>query len=136
MAERSWAIPSVVSLAADAIVRCVRASAFRAAGARGTRLVQRPGPLLRGGRRAAPNRRARPGPLGANRTGRPSPATTPATSLRHADRFRLRARALPGARPDDGLELVDARITNAVRCVPPQNKPDAERRSSTFRCNS
>jgi uracil-DNA glycosylase family 4 len=27
------------------------------------------------------------------------------------------------ARPDDGLELVDARIINAVRCVPPENKP-------------
>jgi len=27
------------------------------------------------------------------------------------------------ARPDDGLELVDARIANAVRCVPPENKP-------------
>jgi uracil-DNA glycosylase family 4 len=27
------------------------------------------------------------------------------------------------ARADDGLELVDCRITNAVRCVPPQNRP-------------
>ena len=27
------------------------------------------------------------------------------------------------ARPDDGLTLVDARISNAVRCVPPENKP-------------
>ncbi|MBA1914530.1 uracil-DNA glycosylase, partial [Escherichia coli] len=27
------------------------------------------------------------------------------------------------ARPDDGFTLVDSRISNAVRCVPPQNKP-------------
>ena len=27
------------------------------------------------------------------------------------------------ARPDDGLELINCRITNAVRCVPPENKP-------------
>jgi len=26
-------------------------------------------------------------------------------------------------RPDDSLKLIDCGITNAVRCVPPQNKP-------------
>ena len=29
-------------------------------------------------------------------------------------------------RPDDGLRLVDCAIVNAVRCVPPQNKPTPE----------
>ena len=33
------------------------------------------------------------------------------------------AKGTYAARPDDGLELVDARIANAVRCVPPENKP-------------
>ena len=28
-----------------------------------------------------------------------------------------------GARADDGLRLIDCRITNAVRCVPPDNRP-------------
>ena len=33
------------------------------------------------------------------------------------------ARGTYEARPDDGLALVDAAVTNAVRCVPPENKP-------------
>ncbi len=37
--------------------------------------------------------------------------------------LRLRTRDLPGADPADGLALVDCMITNAVRCVPPENKP-------------
>lgn len=38
------------------------------------------------------------------------------------------------ARADDGLKLVNARITNAVRCVPPQNKPttDEEKQCRPF----
>jgi uracil-DNA glycosylase family 4 len=33
------------------------------------------------------------------------------------------ARGSYEARPDDALALVDAAISNAVRCVPPENKP-------------
>ena len=33
------------------------------------------------------------------------------------------AKGVYQARPDDGLKLVNCRISNAVRCVPPQNKP-------------
>jgi uracil-DNA glycosylase family 4 len=54
---------------------------------------------------------------GANRTGRPFTGDY-ATLL--AFGF---ARGSYQARPDDGLTLVDCRISNAVRCVPPQNKP-------------
>lgn len=34
------------------------------------------------------------------------------------------------ARPDDGLRLVNCRITNAVRCVPPENKPTPQEMST------
>src|SRR5262249_45121618 len=34
------------------------------------------------------------------------------------------ARGEYSERSDDGLALVDCRITNAVRCVPPENKPE------------
>ena len=36
------------------------------------------------------------------------------------------ARGAYDRRPDDGLTLVDCAIINAVRCVPPQNKPTPE----------
>jgi len=64
-----------------------------------------------------------PGPTGANRTGRPFTGDH-AGGLLYAtlakfgfanDRF--------AADPDDGLVLFDCMVSNAVRCVPPQNRP-------------
>ena len=64
-----------------------------------------------------------PGRKGANRTGRPFTGDYAGDLLYDTlGRFGF-ARGCYGARPDDGLALVDARITNAVRCVPPENKP-------------
>jgi uracil-DNA glycosylase family 4 len=64
-----------------------------------------------------------PGLRGANRTGRPFTGDY-AGDLLYATLAHFGfARGDYDARPDDGLTLVDARITNAVRCVPPENKP-------------
>lgn len=64
-----------------------------------------------------------PGLQGANRTGRPFTGDY-AGDLLYATLLDFGfARGTYAARPDDGLELIDARITNAVRCVPPENKP-------------
>jgi uracil-DNA glycosylase family 4 len=64
-----------------------------------------------------------PGLRGANRTGRPFTGDY-AGDLLYDTLIRYGfARGSYAARPDDGVELVDARITNAVRCVPPENKP-------------
>jgi uracil-DNA glycosylase family 4 len=64
-----------------------------------------------------------PGLQGANRTGRPFTGDY-AGDLLYATMIEFGfARGHYQARPDDGLELIDARISNAVRCVPPQNKP-------------
>ena len=64
-----------------------------------------------------------PGLRGANRTGRPFTGDY-AGDLLYATLSEFGfARGHYQARPDDGLELVDCRITNAVRCVPPENKP-------------
>jgi len=64
-----------------------------------------------------------PGVTGANRTGRPFTGDF-AGDLLYAtlNEFGL-SRGTFDARPDDGLTLCDTMITNAVRCVPPQNKP-------------
>lgn len=64
-----------------------------------------------------------PGLRGANRTGRPFTGDF-AGDLLYATllEFGL-ASGVYAADPGDGLKLRSARITNAVRCVPPQNKP-------------
>ena len=64
-----------------------------------------------------------PGLQGANRTGRPFTGDW-AGDLLYAtlDKFGF-STGTYDERPDDGLTLVDARIVNAVRCVPPANKP-------------
>ena len=64
-----------------------------------------------------------PGLRGANRTGRPFTGDY-AGDLLYPTLLRFGfARGTFGASRDDGLQLVDCRITNAVRCVPPENKP-------------
>jgi uracil-DNA glycosylase len=64
-----------------------------------------------------------PGLQGANRTGRPFTGDY-AGDLLYATLLEYGfAEGIYQARPDDGLSLVDCRISNAVRCVPPQNKP-------------
>jgi uracil-DNA glycosylase family 4 len=64
-----------------------------------------------------------PGLRGANRTGRPFTGDYAGDLLYETlGRFGF-AKGNYAATPDDGLALIDARITNAVRCVPPENKP-------------
>jgi uracil-DNA glycosylase family 4 len=64
-----------------------------------------------------------PGMQGANRTGRPFTGDY-AGDLLYATLTEYGfAEGVYQARPDDGLRLVDCRISNAVHCVPPQNKP-------------
>src|SRR5277367_3042558 len=64
-----------------------------------------------------------PGLRGANRTGRPFTGDY-AGDLLYATLLEFGfAEGSYKASPDDGLQLRDCRITNAVRCVPPENKP-------------
>jgi uracil-DNA glycosylase family 4 len=64
-----------------------------------------------------------PGLKGANRTGRPFTGDHAGELLYASLKRHGLARGTYQAKPDDGFELVGTRITNAVRCVPPQNKP-------------
>jgi uracil-DNA glycosylase family 4 len=74
-----------------------------------------------------------PGMHGANRTGRPFTGDFAGILL-----FRTLHRHGFGSRPesvaaDDGLVLHDCRITNAVKCLPPENKPTT---AEVKTCNS
>jgi uracil-DNA glycosylase len=64
-----------------------------------------------------------PGLRGANRTGRPFTGDFSGELLYDTLKHFGFARGTYLASPEDGLTLVDARITNAVRCAPPENKP-------------
>jgi uracil-DNA glycosylase len=64
-----------------------------------------------------------PGLKGANRTGRPFTGDY-AGDLLYATLGELKLTVGQyERRPDDGLVLKDCAIVNAVRCVPPENKP-------------
>jgi len=64
-----------------------------------------------------------PGLTGANRTARPFTGDFAGDLLYHTLAAYGFSTGTYDRRADDGLNLVDCRITNAVRCVPPQNKP-------------
>ncbi len=67
-----------------------------------------------------------PGLRGANRTGRPFTGDYAGDLLYATLQTFGFARGRYDRRPDDGFELVGCRVTNAVRCVPPENKPLTE----------
>lgn len=74
-----------------------------------------------------------PGVRGANRTGRPFTGDFAGELLYQTLlRFGL-ARGDYKADPQDGLTLIDCRVSNAVRCVPPANLPTPSEIST---CNS
>ncbi len=67
-----------------------------------------------------------PGKSGANRTGRPFTGDKAGDVLYKALLAAGFAQGAYRAQADDGLNLRDCVITNAVRCVPPENKPTPE----------
>ncbi len=73
-----------------------------------------------------------PGLKGANRTGRPFTGDYAGDLLYATLLDQGFAQGRYGAAGDDGLSLSSCRITNAVRCVPPENKPTP---AETTTCN-
>lgn len=74
-----------------------------------------------------------PGMHGANRTGRPFTGDYAGVLLYETlHRFGF-ATGPVSEHAQDGLKLIDCRITNAVKCLPPQNKPEP---SEIKQCNN
>ena len=65
-----------------------------------------------------------PGMHGANRSGRPFTGDTAGVLLYQTLHQFGYANAPESVSRDDGLQLIDCRITNAVKCLPPANKPE------------
>ena len=65
-----------------------------------------------------------PGMHGANRSGRPFTGDTAGILLYQTLHQFGYASAPESVSLDDGLQLIDCRITNAVKCLPPANKPE------------
>lgn len=74
-----------------------------------------------------------PGMHGANRTGRPFTGDF-AGILLYDTLFKFGFSSAPtSVSADDGLQLLGCRISNAVKCLPPENKPET---SEIVNCNS
>jgi uracil-DNA glycosylase family 4 len=74
-----------------------------------------------------------PGLKGANLTGRPFTGDYAGDLLYATLRSHGFADGSYAKHKEDGLRLIDCRITNAVRCVPPENKPVG---AETATCNA
>ena len=120
-------MPSAIDSGPDAeCALCPRLAAFRAEGRRAhPGWHNAPVPSFGGSGARLLIVGLAPGLRGANRTGRPFTGDG-AGDLLYAGLLAAGfARGEYAARADDGLELVECRITNAVRCVPPLNRPSA-----------
>lgn len=73
-----------------------------------------------------------PGMHGANRTGRPFTGDYAGVLLYETLHALKLANQPNGDDPHDGLKLINARIVNSVKCVPPENKPTPD---EIRRCN-
>ena len=73
-----------------------------------------------------------PGLHGANRTGRPFTGDHAGILLYKTLHGQGFASHEGSSDPDDGLRLIGCRVTNAVRCLPPENKPFPD---EVRRCN-